>query len=219
MKNLIDYINAVSMQFLGFSSIILLLLAGSGVLFFENQRLQGELAKITHETEILDAEVPDPVIKYAPLLVGADEPRIKELAASLGSPESIYLFVRDKVEYSEDYNKRRTAIEVLDSRQGDCLGQADLLASLLLAYGYTKEEVRVSMGHVTRDGVRSHHAWVELNRNGKWLVLDASRFLGTFEFGRWDRESFYQTFHASPYAQFNDEYAFVNLNNKYAHLI
>ena len=198
-------------QFLGISAIILLLTTASGYLFFENQHLEEQLVKVTHETEMLNAEVPDPVIKYAPLLVGANDPGIKELAASLGGPENIYLFVRDKIEYSEDYNKRRTAAEVLDSRKGDCLGQADLLASLLLAYGYTDQEVIVNMGYVTRDGEKQHHAWVEFNNKGKWIVLDPSGFLGEYEFGRWDKGSFYQTYNAQPYAEFNDRYVHVNL--------
>lgn len=200
-------------RFVGFSSIVILLLASSGYLFFENQRLESQLAEVTREAGILDAEVPDTVIKYAPLLVGKDDPRIKELALALGSPENIYLFVRDEIEYSEDYDKRRTAREVLESRQGDCLGQADLLAALLLAYGYTEEEVHVDMGYTVHNGERRHHAWVEFNNKGRWLVLDPSRFMGKFEFERWDRDSFYKTFEAEPYAQFNDEYVHVNLNS------
>ncbi|MDO9096778.1 MAG: transglutaminase-like domain-containing protein, partial [Candidatus Methanoperedens sp.] len=128
-----------NIQVMCFVSIILLLTATSGYLIFENQQLEKELGEVTHEADILNAEVPDPVLKYAPLLVGSDDPNIKELAQSLGSPEKMYLFVRDEVEYSEKYDKRRTAAEVLESRQGDCLGQADLLASLLLGYGYTGE--------------------------------------------------------------------------------
>lgn len=200
-------------RFVGFSSIVILLLASSGYLFFENQQLEGQLAAVTREAGILDAEVPDPVFKYAPLLVGKDDPGIKELARSLGSAEKIYLFVRDEIEYSEDYDKRRTAMEVLESRQGDCLGQADLLAALLLAYGYTEEEVHVDMGYTLHNGERRHHAWVEFNNKGRWLVLDASRFMGTFEFEQWDRESFYQAFEAEPYAQFNDKFVHVNLNS------
>ncbi len=198
--------------FLGFSSIVLILLATSTILFLEEQQLEKQLGEVTHEADILNAEVPDPVIKYAPLLVGNKDPKIKELAQSLGSPEKMYLFVRDEVEYSEKYDKRRTAAEVLESREGDCLGQADLLASLLLAYGYTGEEVKVSMGYTVHNGEKRHHAWVEFNNKGRWLVLDASRFMGTFEFEMWDRASYYQSFQAEPYAQFNDEYVHVNLN-------
>ncbi len=212
MKKLMNNIKvAYSRQFLGFSSVILILIAVSGYLFFEEQRLEDRLMKVTHEVDILNAEVPDPVFKYAPLLVDAGDPKIKGLAASLGGPEEIYLFVRDKVEYSEDYNKRRTAIEVLESRQGDCLGKADLLVALLMAYGYTEDEVQVSMGYVNINGEKRHHAWVEFYNKGKWVVLDSSTFLGTFEFGRWDMESFYQAFQAKSYVKFNDKYLHENL--------
>jgi hypothetical protein len=59
--------------------------------------------------------------------------------------------------------------EVLNSKQGDCLGKSDLLAGLLLAYGYSSKEVIVNMGYVTRNDERRHHAWVELNSNEKSL--------------------------------------------------
>lgn len=220
MKNVINSLSVgYSRQFLSLSSVILILIVISGFLFFENVRQEEQLMKITEqftkvtrEVDILNAEVPDPVFKYAPLLVDAKDPIIKELAASLESPEKIYVFVRDNVEYSEDYNKRRTAIEVLESRQGDCLGKADLLAALLRAYGYTENEVAVSMGYVSLNGERRHHAWVEFNNKGKWVALDSSTFLGTFEFDRWDRESFYQAFQAESYVRFNDKYVHENLN-------
>ncbi|MDD5473359.1 MAG: transglutaminase-like domain-containing protein [Candidatus Methanoperedens sp.] len=214
MKNVINNVKvAYSRQFLGFSSIILILIAVSGFLFFENMRNEEQVVKISeqftkviHEADILNAEVPDPVFKYAPLMIDAGDPRIKELASSLRGKEEIYLFVRNKIEYSEKYDTRRTATEVLESRQGDCLGHADLLAALLRADGYTEDEVVVSMGYVSLNGERRHHAWVEFNDKGKWIVLDASKFLGKFEFGRWDIESFYQTFQAESYVKFNDKH-------------
>lgn len=203
-----------NLLFFCFGSIVLLLTAASGYLFYENQQLEKQIVTATHESEILDAEVPDPVIKYSPVLVGVNEPGIKKLAVSLGGPEEIYLFVRDKIQYSENYDQRRSALEVLDSGKGDCLGKSDLLAGLLLAYGYPQEDVVVSMGYVTRNGEKRHHAWVELNLNGKWVVLDSSQFLGTFEFDRWDRASFYGAYNAQPYAEFNDRYVHVDLANR-----
>lgn len=201
--------------FFSMGCIILVLTTASGYLFYENQQLEKQIVIATHESEILDAEVPDPVIKYSPMLVSASDPGIKELAVSLGGPEEIYLFVRDKIEYSENYDQRRSALEVLDSGKGDCLGKSDLLAGLLLAYGYSREDVEVSMGYVTRNGEKRHHAWVELNVNGKWIVLDSSQFLGTFDFNRWDRTSFYEAYNAQPYAEFNDRYVHVNLDSGY----
>ncbi len=198
----------------GVSSILLILFAASGYLFMENQELDGKLNQIIDQKSLLDAEVPDPVIKYAPLLVSSKDPAIKELAVSLGGQEEIYKFVRDNIDYSEDYDERRIAAEVLDTRQGDCLGKANLLAGLLIAYGYSSKDVIVSMGYVTLNKERKHHAWVELNSNGKWMVLDTSQFLGNFEFNRWDRTSFYEVYQAQPYAEFNDRYVQVDLNGK-----
>ncbi|MDP2788880.1 MAG: hypothetical protein Q8O46_02395, partial [bacterium] len=78
--------------------------------------------------------------------------------------------------------KKGWQLKYLIQSRGDCLGKSDLLAGLLLAYEYSSREVIVNMGYVTRNDERRHHAWVELNSNGKWIVLDSSQFLGNFEF-------------------------------------
>lgn len=199
---------------MGFLSVLLILSAASGYLFLENQELDGKLNQIIDQKSLLDAEVPDPILKYAPLLVSSKDPAIRELAVSLGGPEEIYRFVRDNIDYSEDYDERRMSTEVLNTRQGDCLGKANLLAGLLIAYGYSSKEVMVSMGYVTINEKSNHHAWVELNSNGKWIVLDSSQFLGNFEFNRWDLTSFHEAYQAQPYAKFNDQYIQVDLNGK-----
>ena len=59
-------------------------MTSSGYLFIENQNMEHQLTAVTHEAEMLDAEVPDPIIKYSPLLVNSDDPKLKELAASFG---------------------------------------------------------------------------------------------------------------------------------------
>lgn len=201
-----------NLLFLGVASVIILLSTASGYFFLENKDLENQLNIATSQKNILDAEVPDPILKYAPMLVSSNDPAIKELARSMGGPDEIYRFVRDEIKYSEDFDEKRMATEVLDSKQGDCLGKANLLTGLLLAYGYSSEEVTVSMGYVTRnDGLR-HHAWVELDINGKWIVLDPSQFLGNFEFDQWDKESFYQAYQAKPYAEFNDRFVHVNMD-------
>jgi len=199
---------------MGVAFILLILSGASGYLFLENQELYLKLNHIIDQKSLLDAEVPDPVLKYAPLLVGSNDPAIRELAVSLGGQEEIYNFVRDNIDYSEDYDDRRMATEVLKTRQGDCLGKSNLLAGLLIAYGYSSKDVMVSMGYVMIKGERRHHAWVEFNSNGKWMVLDPSQFLGNFEFNRWDRISFYEAYQAFPYAEFNDMFVQVDMNGK-----
>lgn len=49
--------------------MVLILLATSGYFLYEEQRLEEKLVNVTHEAEMLNAEVPDPVIKYAPGLL------------------------------------------------------------------------------------------------------------------------------------------------------
>ncbi len=207
-------ISGRNLLILGVTSVILILSTASGYFFLENQELENQLNIATSQKNILDAEVPDPILKYAPMLVSSNDPAIKGLAKSMEGPEEIYKFVRDEIKYSEDYDDKRMATEVLDSKQGDCLGKANLLAGLLLAYGYSSNEVIVSMGYVTRNDGPRHHAWVELKSNGKLIVLDSSQFLGKFEFDRWEKVSFYQAYQAQPYAEFNDRFVHVNMDGK-----
>ena len=205
------------MRVMCLGTVIILLMTSSGYLFFENQDLEGKLIAVTHEAEMLDAEVPDPILKYAPLLINMDDPAIMELAASLGGPEAIYLFVRDNIEYSKESTKQRSSLEVLETGNGDCLGHADLLAGLLLAYGYPEEDVRVSMGYVTKNGDTFHHAWVEFKNNGKWMALDSSGYLGTFEFDTWDLPSFYFKYNAKPYMEFNNVFVEIS-RDEHSHM-
>lgn len=224
LRGLIRYcsVSRYNCRFMCVGSLFILLMASSGYLFFQNQALEDKLEDVTHEVDIMDVEVPDPIIKYAPLLVTVDDPGLKEFAESMESPEEIYLFVRDEIEYSEQYNKQRLAVQVLENRQGDCLGEADLLAALLIAKGYSTQDVVVTMGHVNVMGQDRHHSWVEFNYNGRWMVLDATSYLGNYEFNTWDRESYYNSFYSIPYARFNNEYVNIilakhppsNLKNK-----
>ena len=199
------------------ASVTVLLIVSSGYLFIENQNMEHQLTAVTHEAEMLEAEIPDPIIKYSPLLINSDDPKLKKLAASLGGHEEIYLFVRDNIEYSKDYTEQRSSLEVLENKKGDCLGHADLLTGLLLAYGYPVENVRVSMGYVTWNGESFHHAWVEFKDNGEWMVLDSSGYLGTFEFDTWDLPSFYFKYNAKPYMEFNDDFVEVS-RDEHSHM-
>jgi hypothetical protein len=54
----------------------------------------------------------------------------------------------------------------------DCSEKANTLVSLLLASGYSAENVRVVLGLVDFDGELGGHAWVEIYENEQWLVLD-----------------------------------------------
>jgi hypothetical protein len=54
----------------------------------------------------------------------------------------------------------------------DCEEKANTLVSLIRAKGVRPEEVRVVLGEVTFNDIKTGHAWVELLTNGHWLALD-----------------------------------------------
>jgi hypothetical protein len=54
----------------------------------------------------------------------------------------------------------------------DCEEKANTLVSLMRAEGVRPEEVRVALGEVTFNDIKTGHAWVELLTHGLWLSLD-----------------------------------------------
>lgn len=56
----------------------------------------------------------------------------------------------------------------------DCSEQANTLASLLIADGWSEDNVRVVLGMVDFQGQSGGHAWVEINENGQWFALEAT---------------------------------------------
>jgi transglutaminase-like putative cysteine protease len=57
---------------------------------------------------------------------------------------------------------------------GDCEEKANTLVSLLRAEGIAPEDVRVVLGEVTFNNIKTGHAWVEIFYNSRWLALDPS---------------------------------------------
>jgi hypothetical protein len=57
---------------------------------------------------------------------------------------------------------------------GDCEEKSNTLVSMLRASGIKPEEVRVVLGEVSFNDIRTGHAWVEVFYNGQWLPLDPS---------------------------------------------
>ncbi len=55
---------------------------------------------------------------------------------------------------------------------GDCEEKANTLVSVIRAQGVSPEEVRVCLGEVAFGAGTMGHAWVELLREGRWMVLD-----------------------------------------------
>ncbi len=56
----------------------------------------------------------------------------------------------------------------------DCEEQANTLASILIASGYSAENVRVVLGLVDFDGVVGGHAWVQVYEDGRWFDVEAT---------------------------------------------
>ena len=56
----------------------------------------------------------------------------------------------------------------------DCEEQANTMVSLIRAEGISPEEVRVALGEVIFNDIKTGHAWVELLIEGTWVALDPS---------------------------------------------
>lgn len=54
----------------------------------------------------------------------------------------------------------------------DCEEKANALVSLIRAKGVRPEEIRVVLGEVAFNNVKTGHAWVELLIDGQWLSLE-----------------------------------------------
>jgi len=104
----------------------------------------------------------------------------------------------------------------------DCEEKANTMVSLIRASGIAPEKVRVVLGEVSFNNVKTGHAWVEVFNDGNWLSLDPS--WGPY----WNEKTFklvnrkavpfdYYTGHQYPVIQvwtyYNDIYYFDPRNN------
>ncbi|MFH0944582.1 MAG: transglutaminase-like domain-containing protein [Planctomycetota bacterium] len=64
-----------------------------------------------------------------------------------------------------------SALEVCQTKQGDCSEHAVLLAALLRSAGIPS---RIAMGVVYVGGIFGGHAWTEASIDGRWYALDAT---------------------------------------------
>lgn len=171
--------------------------------------LKRQKAELLSEIKFLDYTYKAVDLTYVSTYIKPENPEIQTLAASLGSPEAIYYFVRDDITYLEGTRTHSRDLEVLQMGKGDCVGIADLLCSLLRAYGFSGNDVHVVIGTVTYGGYRYPHTWIECYHNNHWLVLDATQYLGDFSFEQWDRNAFYEYFSADNYFEYNDKYSMI----------
>ena len=113
--------------------------------------------------------------------IQSDDPRIIRLAeqgrGSETDPWRICLaletFVHraiDDVNFSTAFS---SAVEVAETRQGDCTEHAVLLAALARANGIPTR-VAIGLVYVDRYQGFGYHMWTEVNVNDRWLPLDAT---------------------------------------------
>jgi hypothetical protein len=120
-----------------------------------------------------------------------DEQAVKTLADSLGDLEDVYSAASRWI-YVSDEKLNRTTDKWLTPREflidspaypanplqgktvSDCEEKANTLVSLIRAKGTRPEDVRVVLGEVSFNNVKTGHAWVELFNDENWLALDPS---------------------------------------------
>ncbi|MSP73267.1 MAG: transglutaminase domain-containing protein [Myxococcales bacterium] len=103
-------------------------------------------------------------------------PKIRALATELseGALDSVEVARRIVAFLQRELTVERsagvpTALEVLETRRGDCNEFAVLFAALARASGVS---VRLVFGLVYRDGRLAYHAWNEVGVEGGWLSVD-----------------------------------------------
>jgi hypothetical protein len=90
----------------------------------------------------------------------------------------IELFVHDHISEKDFSIGYATAVDVLESKQGDCSEHAVLTAALCRAAGIPAEVVCGMLYVEDLEGVRNifgGHAWTQVYIGGKWVYLDATR--------------------------------------------
>lgn len=111
-----------------------------------------------------------------------DDPRIRELAASLrrqnemDTARAIYDWVRKNLVYAGYLAEDIGAVQALLTRRGDCTEYADLVVALARCCGIC---ARMLGGYVVdRDTVvrpQDYHNWAELHLEGSWQLVDAQK--------------------------------------------
>lgn len=138
------------------------------------------------------------------LLIDYKDKRITSLAASLGTAENAYNYVRDHIAFDPSLPSV-SAGEILAQGKGSCLGKAILLCSLYRALGFKDSAVRIVTGEVDAIGGAIDHAWVETEINGTCLQQDATDLLGSFKFDQFQGMAYTSAFIRREGYVFNDK--------------
>jgi transglutaminase-like putative cysteine protease len=147
-------------------------------------------------------------------LVAPAAPPVVALARQLGSLESAYAFVRDRIVFDPSA-AADTPEQILREGRASCLGKATLLASLCRALGVPADSVRVVTGQVPLGGSLLDHAWVDLEYGSTCLQLDATDLLGRHDFLQFPGNEYVRSFVSREFFCFNDEgFAVVSQLNR-----
>ena len=142
------------------------------------------------------------------VFITPDSENIRSFAngISTNDPIQIYKFVRDEIEYTEDYLTYEYRFEywqfpeeTLRLRTGDCEDQAILLCTLFRAKGYEPDDVKVVFGLTSAN---TGHAWVELFYDGNWVVFDPTSNANEYI----EKTRYYSLINATYKGSFNDVY-------------
>ncbi len=111
-------------------------------------------------------------------LIQSDHPRVRDRARSivgeagdtLGAARALMAWIADNIE-QEAVGGVPSALDVLESRVGDCNEHSALFAALARSVGVP---TRIVVGLVFVDGHFGYHAWNEVLTADGWLSLDAT---------------------------------------------
>ncbi len=102
------------------------------------------------------------------------DPQIVSLAKSLETPEKAFEFVATNIKYRFEVTEDLLfPFVILNKGYSNCIGQANLLASLLIAMSNSPSRVKVVYGSIVLNMNRGNHAWVEFFDGQRWIVLDS----------------------------------------------
>jgi hypothetical protein len=109
------------------------------------------------------------------LLIQSEDSRIRETAARIAGDETNSLIVAERINQWVFDNVRKkitfslpSAVEVLDSREGDCNEHTTLYVALARAAGVPS---KIAIGLVYHKGRFYYHAWPEVYV-GEWIAMD-----------------------------------------------
>lgn len=133
-----------------------------------------------------------------------NDPQVLSLASNLKTPEAAFDFVVNNIQYYFEVTEDLLyPFVILSKGYSNCVGQANLLASLLIAQGIDPKNVKVVYGSIVLNKNRGNHAWVELYYKNKWIVLDPTLLTQYKGFDGYEKSKFYLDYRVIPVICYN----------------